>query len=261
MPHRWIDTTRLSFNTLLLLEKVQLSWMPLWFPKKELGTALTGHPHVVWFIRHKCPEISSWLDQLLAEAVPPQNEDELRQAEITVLRSMADLDVYALDPSLYDAQPFLTWDDRELTSLVDFSGKTVLDIGAGTGRLAFVAARTAQLVYAVEPVGNLRDYMRQKAERFGFNNFYAVDGIITAIPFPDQSVDIVLGGHVYGDLPAEELAEMERVVRKGGYVILCPGNSDLDSSAHQYLVSQGYQWGCFEEPTNGLKRKYWKQID
>ena len=33
MPVNWIDVTVLSFNTLLLLERVQLSWFPGWLPE------------------------------------------------------------------------------------------------------------------------------------------------------------------------------------------------------------------------------------
>ena len=35
----WIDVTDLSFNTLLLLERVQLSWFPGWPPAGELAVA------------------------------------------------------------------------------------------------------------------------------------------------------------------------------------------------------------------------------
>jgi len=50
------------------------------------------------------------------------------------------------------------------------------------------------------------------------------------------------------------------VTRPGGMMILCPGNNDRDTEAHRYLVSQGFAWSRFEEPGDGIKRKYWKVV-
>jgi hypothetical protein len=36
MPVNWLDTSALSFNTLLLLERVQLSWFPSFVPETDL---------------------------------------------------------------------------------------------------------------------------------------------------------------------------------------------------------------------------------
>lgn len=260
MPLHWMDVSDVSFHALLLLERAQLRWFPHWrFPEPEISLALFYNPHVVWFIRHKCPEVSDWLDATLARFPGNAYPAEIRGAEIAVLNSMQDLLIYALDPSIYDRLKFLEWDSTELTGLVDFQGKVVLDIGSGTGRLAFIAAPLARVVYAVEPVGNLRDYLRQKAQQLGWDNFYAVDGLITAIPFETNFADVVMSGHVYGDDPREEAAELLRVTRPGGMVILCPGNNDGDTPEHAVLVENGFAWSTFEEPGGeGMKRKYWK---
>jgi SAM-dependent methyltransferase len=260
MPQRWIDTSQLNINTLLLLEKVQLTWLPGWLPEDELGTVLLAHPHVDWFMRTKCPQIVPWVDGVLAKAQPAPDSAGLRQAEIAILKSIADLAVYALDPARYDAQPFLGWDDRELTSVLDFNGKVVVDIGAGTGRLAFTVAPLARAVFAVEPVANLRDYLREKSRRLGFDNVYPVDGLIEAIPFPADFADVAVAGHVFGGVPQQELAEMTRVVRPGGWIVLCPGNNDADNNEHRLLLEHGFSWSCFEEPGDGIKRKYWKRL-
>ena len=251
----WLPTEDLSFNTLLLLERVQLSWLPGWVPERELGIALRANPVVAWFLGRKCPEIAAWAEKLVQQAGPNATPEAVRAAEVTVMRSINDLLVYVVDPWLYDAQPFLGWDSTELSDLLPWAGLRVIDVGAGTGRLALTVAPQAAVVFAVEPVGNLRRTIVEKARRQGLANVYAVDGLITAIPFPDGFADVAMSGHVFGDDPAAEFAEMARVVRPGGWVVFCPGNNDRDNEAHRYLVARGCDWSRFEEPGDGVKRK------
>jgi SAM-dependent methyltransferase len=264
MPLNWMDISDVPFEALLLLERVQLSWLPGWNGKEpDMSIALAANKTVSWFIQHKCPEIIPWLSleisrgtELIANQclIPMQ----IRQAEQAVLRSMVDLLVYALNPALYDAQPFNRWDSRELSGLVDFRGKTVIDVGAGTGRLTFVVAPLALAVFAVEPVGNLRDYIRQRASEQGLQNVYPVDGLITRIPFPENFADVTMGGHVLGDNPPAETAEMERVTHPGGMIIFCPGPDHTIKGLQDFMVGQGYQLSFFEEPGEGLRTKFWK---
>jgi SAM-dependent methyltransferase len=262
MPLDWIDVTNLSFTTLLLLERVQLSWFPGWVSERELAIALQGNPTVEWYLRHKCPEISPWLDMCLSTITfsTPPNAERIRQAEINILNAINDLVVFLIDPAIYESQPFLGWDSNELRNLVDFSGKIVIDVGSGTGRLAFIAAENALAVHAVEPVGNLRLYIKQKAQAKNHSNIYPLDGLITDLPFHADFADITMGGHIFGESPEEEYCEMKRVTKPGGMVILCPGTSLAETKAHEYLVSQGFSWSTFEEPRDGTKRKYWKQV-
>jgi hypothetical protein len=256
------DVSPFSFNTLLLLESVQLSWFPGWVPEPELAVALRANPAVEWYLRHKCPELEGWLDQVMGmvDEDQPVNPAEARKAEVAVLGEIEDLVVYAVDPAIYDAQPFLGWDSQELISLVDLTGKTVIDVGSGTGRLALIAAERAAVVYAVEPVANLRRYLKDKARAQGVGNVYVVDGLITDLPFPDGFADVTMEGHVFGDHPEEEHREMVRVTRAGGLVIHCPGGTERDEDRHRFLVSQGYAWARYEEPGSGTVRKYWKTI-
>lgn len=259
MPLNWIDTSHMSFNVLLLLERVQISWMPGGPPEKDIALALQANPVVGWYLRHKCPEVAPWLDRLQTiEAGDANDPRAVYAAEQSVLQTLNDWLVYVVDPAVYDAQPFLAWDSRQLSDLVDFSDQVVLDIGAGTGRLAFVAAPAAQAVFCVEPVGNLRRYILEKARHLGYKNVFAAEGLITQIPFPDSFTGVTMGGHVFGEFPEQECDELERVTRSGGMVILCPGSSDKESDSHQVLVRRGYQWARFEEPRDGWKRKYWK---
>jgi SAM-dependent methyltransferase len=259
MPVHWMDVSGLSFLTLLLLEQVQLSWFPGWLPEDRLAIALKANPAVEWYLRHKCPQLNDWLDHVMLSARTVADPATVRQAEIDVLASINDLVVYAVDPAVYDAQPFLGWDSKELLGLTNFSGKTVADIGAGTGRLALSVAGMATTVFAVEPVANLRLYLKKKSLEQGLRNVYPVDGLITEIPFPDRFTDITMSGHVFGDFPEAEYKELARVTKPGGMIIFCPGNNDKDNQAHDYLVGQGFNWSRFEEPKDGWKRKYWKK--
>ncbi len=258
MPVKWIDTSELSFNSLLLLERIQISWFPGWLPEKEFAIALKANPVVEWFLKNKCPEIGDWLDKVLSTKTGKFNKEDIRRAERAILNSLNDLLTYVIDPAMYDAQPFVQWDSSELTTIVDFTNKIVIDVGAGTGKLTFIAAKKAKAVFAVEPVGNLRLYIKEKAKKLGLNNVFPVDGLITDIPFPDEFADICMEGHAFGDNIEEEHKEMERVTKTGGTIVHCPGNNDIDNEVHQFLIAKGYNWSTFEEPGEGMKRKYWK---
>ncbi len=255
----WLDVTDLSFNALLLLEHIQLSWLPGWVAEAEFGIALRANPAVAWYARHKCPQIAEWVDGVLAQAPASATPEAIRAAEVYILRQLNDIILYVVEPARYDEQPFLGWDDAELTALVDFAGQTVIDVGAGAGRLAFVAAaRGAEAVVAVEPVARLRRYILEKARARGLDNVFAVDGLLEAIQLPNALADVTLGGHVFGEYLEDEYAELMRVTRPGGMIILCPGNNDVDNAIHEFLVARGFQWARFEEPVDGMKRKYWK---
>jgi ubiquinone/menaquinone biosynthesis C-methylase UbiE len=116
------------------------------------------------------------------------------------------------------------WNKEQLFGLVDLTGKTVLDVGAGTGRLTFAAAGKAAWVYASEPVGTMREFMRDRIKREGIKNVRVLDGLVTEIPFPDNTFDVVMSGHVVGDAYEAEVAELTRVCKNGGWLIDCRGD-------------------------------------
>ena len=264
VPLGWLDVSEINFNALLLLEPIHGEGLASGYykPTAQMGTALKANPSVEWYLRQIHPPVGDYLDQCLALANPNPTPVEIRQAEIDVMNMMQDWLIYVLDPAKYDELEFLKWDDDSLLSMADFKGKVVVDIGAGTGRLAFTAAPLASVVYAIEPVSKLRQYIWEKRDRLGLDNIFPLDGTITQIPLPDDFADIIMVGHVFGDFPKEECDEMIRVVCSGGMILLHPGtNNNANSEPAQYLVKEGFEFATFEEPGVGTLRKYWKTIE
>lgn len=257
----WLDVSQLDFNALLLLEPLQIEYLATRTPDEVMGTALQAHPAVQWYFQQLCPPMIDYVKACLSLAKANPNSYEVRQAEVAVMSRIQDWLVYALDPDIYDKLEFMGWDDQSLLGMADFKSKTVLDIGSGTGRLAFTVAPQAEMVYAVEPIANLRRYLWKKREELGVDNVFPIDGSLTQIPFPDDFADIIMAGHVFGDAGEAEYTELRRVTRDGGMILLHPGtNLTTENQTHRFLMNTGFKWDTFEEPGEVLKRKYWKTI-
>lgn len=260
MPLNWMrDIRSQSIDALLLMEECQLEWIPEDYLRRQWAIVLRARPHIAWFITHKCPAKARWIGELMSEAagMPTASEAEVQSAGGDLLQAFEDWITYALDPGVYAGLPHNGWDERELTDMCDFAGKRVIDIGPGTGKQTFALAGLAREVYGVEPVGSLRRYLRREAARRGCANVHVVDGLMDALPFEDGFADAIVSGHVFGDQPDAELREMLRALRPGGMLVLIPGNVDRDNDIHAFLIAHGFDWARFEEPQDGMKRKYW----
>ena len=149
---------------------------------------------------HKCPECSAIVKALDEKSPKTVDASTVRDAELYVLSRVEDFVIYTT-PERMDTQcDFIyAWDKKRLFELADFQGKTVLDIGSGSGRLAFTAAERAEEVYASEPVDCLREYLRDKIRQENIKNIRVGDGMAHSLPYPDNTFDIVMSGHVVGD--------------------------------------------------------------
>ena len=104
------------------------------------------------------------------------------------------------------------------------AGSTVIDLGAGTGKLTRQLLTTGAEVIAVEPVENMR---RVLADAVPAAEIRA--GAAEAIPAPDASTDAVTAGQAaHWFRPEETIAELVRVLRTHGGVAFVWNSADPD---------------------------------
>jgi len=98
----------------------------------------------------------------------------------------------------------------------------VLDAGGGAGDLSRALAGRARQFVVADLTGALRDVGRDAAERDGAANVLFVRAELEDLPFPDRSFDAVLCRFVVHHLadPARALAELARVCRPGGRIVV-----------------------------------------
>jgi len=246
----WINPEDYSFNSFLLLERFQIRFMMEsggWRNEKaewrrSIGVAMNANPAVKWYLKERCPECAELINEIAANAPMLTDAAEIRKAEIYALASVEDFVIYTTPEIMAEQCDFIRgWSKERLVALADLTDKTVLDVGAGSGRLTFAAAEKAAWVYASEPVGTLREFMRQKIGREGIKNVRVLDGFAAELPFPDDTFDVVMSGHVVGDNWDNEVAELARVCKPGGWLLDCPGDSERDMMPVVPLTSRGWE--------------------
>jgi len=246
----WIIPEDYSFNSFLLLERFQIRLMMDsggWRNDKakwrySMGVALNANPAVAEYFKRRCPECITVVDEIIASAPSLTDTAEIRRAEVYTLASVEDFIIYTTPELMSEQCDFIRgWNKKRLFDLVDLTSKTVLDIGAGSGRLTFAAAERAAWVYASEPVGTLREFMRDKIAKESIANVRVLDGLATDLPFPDCTFDVVMSGHVVGDDYDKEIAELTRVCKPGGWLVDCPGDSECDIGLNEEMTSRGWE--------------------
>ena len=100
-------------------------------------------------------------------------------------------------------------------------GKSVVDVGCGTGNAALLAAEGGASVTGIDPAQRLLDVASREAARRGLDAAFTV-GEAASIPLPDASADVVLSvfGAIFAPDPKAAAAEMARVRAPKGRMLL-----------------------------------------
>jgi len=127
-------------------------------------------------------------------------------------------DVYERARPEYPAEA-VAWLAQELDLR---EGRTVLDLGAGTGKLTRALVPTGARVIAVEPGDAMLGELRRVVP-----GVEAVRGAAEAIPLEDDSVDAITVGQAFHWFRQDEaVPELHRVLRRGGAVGLIWNSRD-----------------------------------
>ena len=252
----------LAVEDLLLLESFQIAYLPDRVPQREFAAVLWANPLIKNFLITKHPPIKDFIDDILSRFTPATNQGELFKFSDRLVWEIADLFVYVKYPEIYDKRANVDLDLDKAMPEISLENKIVIDAGAGTGFIAFEAAKVANMVFAVEPATSLRQYIREKAISTNTKNLYSIDGFLHAIPLPDGFADVLITMRAIGWQLEDELKEIERVVKKGGYVVhLGASSEDGNTSLHNSLTSSKWSYRCIKyKDKDGSKVGYIKQI-
>ena len=122
-------------------------------------------------------------------------------------------------------------------------GDSVLDVGCGTGAVTLMAKARAGKdghVYGIDPAPEMIAVARSKAARKGLEIDYRL-GVIELLPFPDASMDVVTSSlmvhHLPDDLKVRGLAEIYRVLKPGGCLLVFDFMRPTKSFLNQFLIA------------------------
>jgi SAM-dependent methyltransferase len=161
-----------------------------------------------------------------------------------------------LDQFSRQAVPFSTAgpirDERALQQLVDAAGAgpddSVLDVACGPGLVVCAFARTARHVTGIDLTPAMIERAEMLATEKGIANVSFQLGDVLPLPFPAAAFSIVVSRfafHHFQD-PAAVLAEMRRVCRVGGRVVV----ADLMASPDPTKAAAFHRMEMLRDPSH-----------
>lgn len=157
----------------------------------------------------------------------------------------------------YNARPELNraYDEWEKQSLLShfgkkLSGKRVLDLGAGVGRISLVMAQQGAEVIALDNSRAMLERIAGSAAKSRLSSrITTVHAPSHQIPLDDRTVDVVICFGLLEHLPGAErrqtLNEAARVLKKNGRMLVVVNNMENPLLTARYLLAKQKRDGYF----------------
>jgi SAM-dependent methyltransferase len=152
--------------------------------------------------------------------------------------------LYRLEPELYDRLVQAERLHPAVLRWLPHGLDRVVEVGAGTGRLTCELLHRARELVAVEPAAPLREMLARRLARADRGCRARVTaGFFDDLPLPNEWADLVVACSAFtpeaGHGGEAGLAEMERVCKPGGLVVIVwPNNVG-------WLAAHGYEYVSF----------------
>jgi SAM-dependent methyltransferase len=142
--------------------------------------------------------------------------------------------------------------EAAMAAVCSWSGRTLLDVGCGTGFHLGRWAADAGKVIGVEPHPDLAALAVRRTSRL--SHVTVLQGTAQSLPLPDASVDVVHARWAYFFGPGCEpgLAELDRVVRRGGTAFV------VDNDATRSTFGGWFRRGYPEVDPDAVER-FWSR--
>jgi ubiquinone/menaquinone biosynthesis C-methylase UbiE len=129
-------------------------------------------------------------------------------------------------PEVYDEFASYPYDPpmtEVIHEMFDLSGKTIVDVGSGSGLSTFPLAKFAKTVIGIEPERAMRELAEKRILELGLSNVRLIEGHAESIALDDDSTDMLTAFFATLYPPNEAvpkfIAEASRIVKPGGLIL------------------------------------------
>lgn len=123
------------------------------------------------------------------------------------------------------------WERWQNRVFEDLSGKKILEVGVGPGKLLIRLAKKGYSVTGIELRSGMAYEARRRTKKAGFE-IDILDQPIYRLPFKNEVFDCLILTFVLGEISDLDRAikEMRRVLKKGGKIIIIAGGMPQDKN-------------------------------